>query len=256
MFDFRLFGGSIKSNEKNTIFTVLDMMPASATAVDNAPVKPIAVEPASASTSTSATLPPYVAAPETSPSEPKFTTQDDIMSRAGAAEDAPGICSPMTNSYTKYQMGELQNKQGIIDGTPDEIYAAARAQNDKQLKTYREGKDGNVEAFANSGKNYETKKVPTLFLGSSTYAKHILNNKEQVMIKLPVKGGGPKASHLIGIGKYRGNFNKCYSFDANRPGGETIDDCDKVFAQMSSDILAQGYVDKLSMAEIYSIPKP
>lgn len=155
----------------------------------------------------------------------EFTTQEDILQKAHAPKDENGICLPLTNMYTKYQLTENSTKD-FMKGTPQEIYQKAVEERKHQEELGSQGYDAVNSAFVDTDTEYtlQVKKPQDI---SSEDIADLVSHAPHSIITYPEKpsaGSTERFFHQVAVGHNK--TGDCYSFSANMPGGEKIHSCD------------------------------
>lgn len=171
---------------------------------------------------------------ESSGPEQDFTTQKDILEKADAPESEVGICSPMSNLYTKYQMGVIPDKN-FLQGSPEHIYNEALNERHHQDSYRSMSRDYRNSAFIDAGVEPKKELLSPTTLSDPEKARAVLEDKENILISIPQKNTSDRY-HKIAAGTDKDDRSKCYFFDVNRYGGEKIDSCDKIYREISDTV--------------------
>jgi hypothetical protein len=171
---------------------------------------------------------------EKSYTEPKagtFTTSEEICKRVNPVDK--GVCWPLANLYTKYQMGN--GTHDFMEGTPNEIYQAAVNERKHQEALQSQGRDGVNSAFVDSGVSYvpafhkiEQLKTPEGVEKAVSQGQHSILTFQAA--------GEERLLHQLALGRDFQQADQCYFFDSNLPGGERRGDCHRLFAQTAETI--------------------
>ena len=164
-----------------------------------------------------------------------FTTSEDIVKAVNPKD--PGICWPLVNLYTKYQLGA--GSKDFMQGTSDEIYQTAITEREHQLSLNAQGKDGVNSAFTDSGVDYTPAFHKVEEMKTDVGVRNALGTGSNAIITFQIEGNtqtGDNLLHQIAIGKDRTQPRKYYFFDPNIRGGERIGQSEFLFFKTAKTI--------------------
>jgi hypothetical protein len=187
-------------------------------------------------------------ATETSPPLPQtFTTQDEIIANVQAPASEEGICLPLSNLYTKYQLGT--GTRDFMQGTPHEIYNRAVQEREHQKALVENNpsedsvsafSDGMHSAFVDSHVPYHLSVVDANTLKTPSGLSKVVGDSSNVLITYPVKKTTQQEEmtffHQVAVGRDKHTVGNCYSFSANLSRGERIHPCQDGFPDIRDEI--------------------
>lgn len=157
-----------------------------------------------------------------------YTTSEELTK--DHPED-PGVCSPLANLYTKYQMGFGEDH--FMYGRKEEIYADALKERAHQEELRAQDKSYIHSAFVDNNVVFDWKRHPPWEATAGAKLKELCKKGPNSIITYPVPSPPEKnlhAFHQIAVGKDREtDFKRCYVFDANQVGFVRKGPCDEMY---------------------------
>ena len=182
------------------------------------------------------------------------TTSHEITRKTNPKDQ--GLCLPLTNMYTEFQMGGGSHE--CIEGNSQAIYERAISYRKKHENLRAPGRDYANPAFsANENVSYSNRIVPASNVKSSdALQESTIGRGPHSIITFKAKTPSKEtAYHQVGIGKDKQGQEKCYFFDSNMRGFETVGSCENIrnlAATMIACQMAPEATDVLVASDEYS----
>lgn len=173
--------------------------------------------------------------------KPTFTTSREVCDAVNPAD--PGICSPLTNAYTKYQVGT--GSHDFLEGDAKKIYAAASKERAHQLDLKEHSNnpfDSLHSGFFDSDLEYQTAVHEASDLKTAKSIEKATDPGQHSIatfrVDRPDSVKKPEF-HQVALGRDKSDPSRCYFFDANIRGGERVGECDHIYSMFAKTLRDQ-----------------